>query len=103
MAKIRVSKSIKKEANEAYSSLKNFFDNAEAPPFASELGSGEKPQMEWNDSERTGQFKAGKVHGCFSVLGNCPCTLEIEIELPIYMAPLKGMIEKTLKNHLEKI
>ncbi len=101
MPKIQVSKVIHRPAQEAYQTLKAQFERGDEGAFAS-LGQ-EKPAITWHDGERKGVFSNGKIDGAFFISDENPCTLHIEIKLPMMLTPLKGMIEKGLKKHLETI
>lgn len=99
MSHIRVSKPFSRPSHEVYRDLRDFMSRPESrPPIGNE-----KPEIQWNDEALRGSFSMGKIEGAFFVTGDLPCTLNIEIKIPLIMSPLKGLIEKTLQKHLETL
>jgi hypothetical protein len=99
MPRIQVSKTIPRSAPEAYQALRTQFSQQ----VSKEAFGQEMPEISWDDEALKGSFSNGKIEGAFSVTGDQPCTLLVEINLPLFLAPLKGLIQKTLQKQLETL
>jgi len=61
------------------------------------------PEVKWNTKHRKGSFQVMGVEGVLSVDSGTSATITVLVELPFLMTPLKGVIEKSIRDHLEKL
>lgn len=99
MPKITVQKSVTTNAEEAFQKLKTFLAT---DPDLKRMDS--SYQCQFQDDKMTGSAKGTKFQAQMSVKPEGGSThVEILIEIPLMMAPFKGMVETTIQNKLSKI
>lgn len=99
MPKFKIEKDSSLAPAECYSKLKTFL---ESDPDLQKMDSGYKCQF--NDGGLSGKAKGSKFEADMKVSGSGSSSkVEITVELPLLLSPVKGMVQSTLEKKLAKI
>ena len=99
MPKITVQKSVSADPQEAFQKLKTFLAS---DPDLKRMDS--SYQCQFQDDKLTGSAKGNKFQAQMAVKPEGASThVEVVIEIPLMMAPFKGIVETTIQNKLNKI
>lgn len=61
-----------------------------------------RPQVDWNEKKRQGEFNEKGVKGMISVTGQVHAKITLKLEIPFLMTPFKGLISSSIQKHLER-
>ena len=98
MPKIKVDCQSKHSAEASYQKVKQVF---ETDPDLRKLDSGY--QCKFSDSAMSGTAKGSKFNAELKVVAvGAGSSIVVEVELPLMLTPVKGMVEATLRKKLDK-
>lgn len=98
MPKLNFNHTTTKNSKDVFSMIKKFFESdADIRRFDSNI------QCQLNDQEMSGKVKGSVISADFKVTAvNTGSKLDITIDIPFIMTPLKGKVQETIQKKLDK-
>ena len=95
MAEVRVSQEVGGKPAAIFDKVRKYCDTKLILKEVGDL----KPEVEWEKKKRLGNFNEKGVKGTITVTSD-PCTITITMDIPIYLAPFKSVLKKSIQKHL---
>ena len=98
MPKVNVEQEIEGKPKNVYSAVKEYLN---ARGTLEKLGG----SVVWDDTEGRGSIEAKNFSGSIEITANGENTslVQIEIDLPFLLSPIKGKVKEELSKHLQRV
>lgn len=98
MPKFKVEAQSKYSPEETFQKIKGLLENDK------ELRKMDNYTCQFNEQKMTGSAKGGKFEANMTVMPkNGSCAVEIDVNLPLMLTPVKGLVQSTLQKKLDTL